>query len=799
VSLLALGSVRWRKVWRDLREHRIRSVLVVVSIAVGVTAVGTIAGANVLLEQNLREGYAATKPSSASLFTTLPFDKDLVQTVRRMPGVADAEGRRSATARLVTGPEESIELQLTALPDFTDQPMDLVTPDEGSWPPKRGEIWFERSSRTLTDLQVGRPVEVQLGPDRTKTLTTGGIAHEPGAAPAYFFGQVLAYVTFDTLADLGFDDSMDELRIRTAVADPTRAENRAIANEVKDRLEKAGAPVAFVQVPTPGEHPAQDVLNALFLILGAIGGLSLVVSGFLVINTIGAILSQQTRQIGMMKAVGARDRQIAGIYLGIVIAYALLALAVAIPLGALGAWALTRFTAGLVNFEATEFFLPVPVLALEVAIGLLVPLAAAAWPVWRGVRVTVREAVANAGISDGFGRSRFDRALQSIRGLSRPTLLSIRNTFRRKARLILTLAALTLGGAVFMSVFTLRASLVGTINETLDYFRYDVQVGLSQPARTPILVKTAEQVPGVVAAEPWTFANAQRVRPDDSTGGSLIVFGLPDGAQTVRPKVEEGRFLLPGDGNALVVTRNFLDDEPDVRIGDEVTLRTEGRDATFTLVGIVQSPTQRPFLYAPSTAIDTLTRDAGKTGILMVITERDDAAFERDTATALRDTLERAGFQVSATQTRSEIKASIDSLFGAMLLFVSVMALLLGVVGALGLAGTMTMNVVERSREIGVMRAIGARDRAVLAVFMVEGLLIGFLAWLIGVVISLPISKLLSDALGESFVQRPLAYTPAIDGIGYWLVAVAILALIASFLPAFRATRLAVREVLAYE
>jgi len=201
-----------------------------------------------------------------------------------------------------------------------------------------------------------------------------------------------------------------------------------------------------------------------------------------VINTISAIIAQQTRQIGMMKAVGARDRQVAGIYLGIVIAYALLALAVAIPLGALGAWALTQFTAGLVNFEATEFFIPVNVFALEVAIGLVVPLAAAAWPVWRGVRVTVREAVANAGISDGYGRSRFDRALQSIRGLSRPTLLSIRNTFRRKARLILTLAALTLGGAVFMSVFTLRASLVGTINETLDYFNYNVQVGLVTPS-----------------------------------------------------------------------------------------------------------------------------------------------------------------------------------------------------------------------------------------------------------------------------------------------------------------------------
>ena len=120
---------------------------------------------------------------------------------------------------------------------------------------------------------------------------------------------------------------------------------------MRDRLEKAGAPVAFIQVPTPGEHPAQDVLNAVFLILGAIGVLSLAVSGFLVINTISAIISQQTRQIGMMKAVGARDRQVAGVYLGIVLGYALVALVVALPMGALGAWQLTQFTAGLAQLR----------------------------------------------------------------------------------------------------------------------------------------------------------------------------------------------------------------------------------------------------------------------------------------------------------------------------------------------------------------------------------------------------------------------------------------------------------------
>jgi putative ABC transport system permease protein len=84
-------------------------------------------------------------------------------------------------------------------------------------------------------------------------------------------------------------------------------------------------------------------------------------------------------------------------------------------------------------------------------------------------------------------------------------------------------------------------------------------------------------------------------------------------------------------------------------------------------------------------------------------------------------------------------------------------------------------------------------------VFLTEGLLIGALAWGVGVLISLPISKVLSDALGNSFLAKPLAYTPAMDGILYWLVIVAVLSLVASFLPAFRATRLAVREVLAYE
>ena len=234
--------------------------------------------------------------------------------------------------------------------------------------------------------------------------------------------------------------------------------------------------------------------------------------GFLVVNTVNAIIAQQTRQIGVMKAVGARNRQVAVLYLGMVLAYAILSLFVALPLGAFGAYALTVFTASLVNFDVTTFFAPPGVLALEVAVGLFVPLLAALVPIWHGVRVTVREAVSSTGIADRFGRSRFDRAIQRVRGLPRPTLLSIRNTFRRKSRLILTLSALTLGASVFMAVFTVRASLYQTLDDALAYFDYDVQVELAGSARADLLETEAARVPGVVAAEAWRFATSQRIR-----------------------------------------------------------------------------------------------------------------------------------------------------------------------------------------------------------------------------------------------------------------------------------------------
>jgi putative ABC transport system permease protein len=797
-----VDSVRWRKVVGDLLAYRARTALVVASIATGVFAVGAIVGSDAILGESLDAAAEASRPANATFYTATGFDRELVDAVETMPGVAEAEGRRSVIVRLVAvdGAEAgSRELQLTAIPDFADQRIDLVEAESGAFPPRRGEIALERSAQRVVDIAPGQAVTIRTPGGDEHRLDVAGLAHEPGASPAFYFGRLNGYVTFETLEDLGWTNDFDELRIRAD--DPTAAEAdiRSLADDVRQRIERAGTPVTFALIPEPGKHPSQELIGAVFLVLGFLGFLSLLVGGFLVVNTIAVIMAQQTRQIGIMKAVGGTRRQIAGMYLALVLAYALVALAIAIPLAAIGSYLLAVLAAGLLNFDVTRVLVPLNVIVLEVAIGVLVPVVAALVPVLRGARVTVHDALADPGVTEHFGHGALDRLLGRLRGLSRPVLLSIRNTFRRKGRLVLTLAALAIGGSVFMTIFTVRSSLSSTLEDTVRYFDYDVQVELAEPTRSERVVEETLRVPGVVAAEPWRFASSIRVRPDGSESGSLVTFGLPEDTRTVDPIIVAGRWLLPGEGNAVVATANIVRDEPDLELGDPVVLRVNGREATWTLVGIVQSPTMAPFLYVGSGPLDRVTGRIGEAGIVMVKTDDHGPEAQATAARAVREQLEAAGIGVAAPTTPSDVMGTIDTLFTTLVLFVSVMAVLLGVVGGLGLAGTMTMNVVERAREIGIIRAIGATRRAVLLIFVTEGVMIGLLAWGIGAGLSLPLSKLISDQLGDVFVQRPLAFSPSLEGFAMWLAVVLVLSVLGSIAPAWRAARMAVREVLAYE
>jgi putative ABC transport system permease protein len=790
-------SPRWSKVFGDLRSSITRTILVVVSIAVGVFAIGTSVSSRVMLERELAASYAVVKPSTATLYPE-PFDEELVAAVRGMREVAEAEGRRTVTLQVQVGPESWKRLTLYALDDFDDIRVNQIRPVSGAWPPPEHEILIERAALPLLGAQAGEQVAVRTADDTLRPMRVAGVVHDLIQFPAPLADTIYGYITFDTLEWLGETRSFNELYVISAGDTADKAHNQAVADAVRDKVENSGRTVLFTIVPEPGKHPAAAFFETLLLLLSALGFLSLVLSGFLVVNTISALLAQQVRQIGVMKAIGGQGGQIMRMYFATVLIFGLLGLLVAVPLGALGAFLLTGFLANLINFDLTNSAIPLEVLALQVVVGLLIPVLAAIVPVLGGIRVTVREAIGSYGLGKGqFGTGRVDRLLGRISGLSRPVMLSLRNTFRRKGRLILTMTTLTLAGAIFVSVFSVRESLLLTLDDLLAYYQYDVQVTFSRPYRVDQVSRIALQTPGVVGVESWGFGSARRIRPDGSEGNSVTITAPPADSPLIKPTLLAGRWLVPGDESAVVIASAILKNEPDLGVGSMLTLKIDGQEREFEVVGVAQFVSENIYVNAPYFA--RITNDVGRTTFLLAVTDRHDEAGQAAAKAALEQRFKGAGVRVGSLETVTELRRNIELFFSIIVVPLLLMAVLLGFVGGLGLMGTMSINVLERTREIGVMRAIGASGGAVRQIVLVEGVLIGGLSGLLGALIALPVSQLLSQLVGTAFLQAPLSYRFSLLGVGLWLGLVMVLAAIASVLPAWRAAQLTVREVLAYE
>lgn len=161
--------------------------------------------------------------------------------------------------------------------------------------------------------------------------------------------------------------------------------------------------------------------------------------------------------------------------------------------------------------------------------------------------------------------------------------------------------------------------------------------------------------------------------------------------------------------------------------------------------------------------------------------------------------LKADGFRIASIQTTNEQHDNMQSNFNSILILLVLIALLLAVAGGLGLMGTMSINGLERTREIGVLRAIGASDRGVNSVFLTEGVGIGMSICLIAIPVSFPIISLAASTIGQLTTGSAWAETFTTSGVFIWIVIVSILSLLANYFPARSATRLTVCEVLAYE
>ena len=813
-------SPRWRKVVRELWSNRARTSLVVASIAVGIFAVGTVQHLRTVILAEMQQVYDDSNASVATLFVN-GVDDDALTALRRMPEVADAQGRSSVGVKVLVG-DKWQNMSIIGIDDFADVRINRISlvyslvgnpefsAELSRWPGKE-EIVIERGSFDAkdalpADLRVGDTLTLETDGGKKRTVKVVGTVYDPNGFPAAFTGTASGYADLDTISFLGGTTTYSQIELR---ANGTSAQLRdkeyvsAVAEAAKSKLEKAGYVVARVAVPDPGELALQSLFDSLALLLTPLGLLALILSGFLVINTIAALMSQQVQQIGMMKAIGARRYQIVLLYLGAVLIYSLTALAAAIPLTMFVAGGLVKFLGGFINVDFPRWSLPSNVLLIELGVGILVPLAAAIIPVFRGTAVTVREAISDYGTGTaGKNEDWLIQLLASIRGMSRPMQLSFRNTFRRKGRLSLTLITLVLGGMIFMTVGSVRASLEGLIEKGLDYYQFDVQFALGREYRTAQIEKVVASLPEIAVIESWSSASATPILADGSEGDPFNLTALPADSVMVKPTLLKGRWLLDDDNNAIVVSQNVLVTLPELQVGDTMQLKVNDKEASWIVVGIAQvlgGPPGVVPIYVNAPYYARLTSAVGQASSVQVKLVPGSSLSQDEVASILTEQLEDAGYEVASSFTIDTLRRFTGSFFDIIIYLLLAMGVLIASVGALGLMGTMSTNVLERTREIGVMRAVGASDRSVQQIVIVEGVFIGWISWLLGAMLAWPVGALLANTVGVILFQTALPYTFSGSGVVGWLASVTVLGTLASFLPAWNASRLTVREILAYQ
>jgi putative ABC transport system permease protein len=798
---------RWKKVTADLTEHVVRSLLVIASIAVGLFAIGMIITVYVAVRDDMANSYKMVNPANIQV-RSAGFDQDFVDHIRNIPEVKEAEGQWTSGLRVLTAPTVWSQINLVASDDYNKKEIARLTVMEGKFPPAEHEIVIDKGKFTDLHVNLGDSIQIKTAAGDIRSFKVVGIVRDltigsSSGAGGFFVAPIQGYITTDAVEWLNLDKRFNQMLV-TVKGDPNDSANiRKVSDIVLDEFDQnnitTNSSVNRLQI----EHPTLTYVDAIAAILIVMGFLVLFLSGFLITNTLSALLNQQMQQIGVMKTVGGNRFQINTVYTVLILTYSLIALLISLPTSFFTAYWLLEYLAPKVNFVVLGHrFIPAAVI-VQVVTALVVPQISGAVPIHRGTGISIREALTGSNNGQTMKDNFFYRLLTKIRGLTRPLLISLRNTFRQRVRLILTLTTLILGGATFISTFNARGSIDMYVDRIRKYFIADVNLTFNEPYRITRVEQDVRQIPGVVTVEGWASADAEILQKSDTPGESIQLLGPPIHSVLLEPTILQGRWVEEGDQNALVVNELFLKYYPNIRMGDTIRLRVNGEDKDWVVVGVFQfiGKTSGLMAYTDYEYLAKITHQSDKAFVFRIVSDMKNPTVEQQAELGRRIevALGAKSYNIADVRAGKSLQKSVSDGLNILTTFLLIMAVLMAIVGSIGLTGTMSLNTMERTREIGIMRAIGASDKIITNMVLVEGMLIGTISCLLSMVFAIPITKLLADAISLAIFGSSSIFVYLPSGVIIWLILENVLAVLASVMPARNAARLTIREVLAYE
>jgi putative ABC transport system permease protein len=798
-------QTRYSKVLRDLTSDYSKNFMLVLAIAVGIFGIGAILGGYSVIKREMTDNYMSTVPASATIELEDSITTELVESAKRSHGIKEMERHATLVARMKVG-EKWYPLLLFVVDDFKHKKTNKPFFISGAKEPSAGTMLAERTALIVMQAKEGDEIIIKTPHGKPQKIKLSGTVHDPGLAPAWQEQSGYGYITLSTLHALGETQGFDQLRILVSDQPLSRPHITEKAQAVATQLTQLGYHVHEIQVPPPGKHPHQGQMSAVMSIFIIFSFLILILGSILVATSMATLMVKQIRQIGVMKTIGAKPSQITGMYMMMIILLCFLALIVAIPLSRLAASGFYNQIAVLLNLEIRNNSIPYWVPLLQVSSGIIIPLIAAAFPVIRGSCISVRSALDNHGVNQkNMNANSWTVKFSQLNFFSETFRLSIRNVFRQRSRLVMTMGLLAAGGAMFMTAMNVSEAWNKNLSRIYKQRLYDLEVKLNKPITADTLLEKIKSIEGVKVAEGWSFAPTSLIKSNsfeitqtypDKGHGSFTMQALPVPTQLLNPTVTEGHWLASKTANDVVLNQSA---RGAFKIGDRILLAVDGQPTEWNIVGFTEDVGSPATAYVSLDIFSKATNTAGQVKMLRVAyadRSRENAVRKNRDVEAL---LEKENISVASTIPVWLLQNAIAAHMKVLVNSLMAMAILMALVGTLGLMSTMSMNILERTREIGVMRAIGATPKKIRNLVVWEGLFTGALSILIAIIFALMLSTYLGRLIGNMAFRTPLSLTVSGLALVAWIILVTAGSYIATIFPARRANRITTREALAFE
>jgi putative ABC transport system permease protein len=799
-------GVIWNKIWFDIWRNKMRTFLAALSIAAGVFAVGAIFGMSELLGTNMDVSHRAVLPTHVNVALTGLVDEEVIRNLKDVPGVDNVEPYNSVTIQYKIHPEDGWRQGVIQMRgDFEHQKYELLQLRQGDWPHGKNDIAVERMAAQFLNVGIGDKVIFKVN-DKVRVLPITGLIRHPFVPPPQFMDLAFFFMNSEGLERLGIPEGKyGSFYLRVKPYSPEYA--RVVATAVKDKLAKQNISVLAFVYEDPNKHWGRSFFDGMLGIQKLLAIICVIISAVLVYNTLSNLITQQTNQIGIIKAVGGKAWTILWVYLVSALIYGMLALIIALPLGAVVASGITKVFLGLFNIDYEVFELSREAVIFQVASAFLAPMLAGLPPTLKGANITVREAIASYGLGGAFGTSWLDRFVERIgeRWLPSYYTAALGNMFRNKGRLLMTQFVMISAGSAFLIVMSMNTSLAKTLDNYFARRQYDATIRFVQSQRAGRVAAIATSMPGVEKTElhfvqsASMFVTGQLAK---EAGIGMDIEGTPSDSDFFKPLIVAGRWFVPGEGRVIVLNRESAK-KNNVKIGDTITLDLGelGKDE-WQVIGLYEpvfiSTYMSDTIYAPLETLYQATKKHNEGTILLIRTTRHDAASTADLTTRLKNEFESHNLKVVESQTQAAQRSTFEWQFSTVTWMLVSLSVIVAVVGGLALMGAISIGVIERTKEIGVLRAVGARSLIIFSIFTMEGILQGILSWLFSIPIALVVSPLVANSLGIALFGATLDYQFNFPAMGIWLCIVIVISILASILPARNATRISVRDSLAY-